>query len=115
MLLRLAVCKRFTANSFLFRKERVYRVDEDYAAQLLEYTVNDMPVFRIILEDQLTEKDVVIDLSVVEEEEVAPAPRPKPKKVVENKEPTPNKKVVKKPAPKLKKATPPPDENVEMV
>lgn len=116
MLVRLTFVKRFTCDGFLYRSERVYRVAESYATQLLQHTVNDMPVFRIILEDQLKESDTVVELMEEDAEEVAPTPKPKAK-VVKPKV-TKKQKVVKKAPAKLRKIVstePEEEDNVEMV
>jgi hypothetical protein len=76
-----------------------------------------MPVFRIILEDQLKESDTVVELMEEDAEEVAPPPVKAKAKVVKPKV-TKKQKVVKKAPAKLRKIVstePEEEDNVEMV
>lgn len=121
MLVRMTFVKRYTAQGFLYRRERAYRVDEDHGTRLLNVMVNDMPVFKMVTEDMIPDDVAIIDL-VEEEEAELPPPEPKPKKTVvtEKKEAPAAKKPVakKKAAAKLKKPaakTEPDSDDVEMI
>lgn len=116
MLVRLTFVKRFGKDGFLYRKERVYSVDEDRAIELTQIMVNDMPIFKLVKEDDLTEADTVIYLTEEEDEPVAvQKPKPAKKTVVKKKAAIKKKTTIKSKAKVEKSADEPQPENVEMV
>ena len=132
MLVRLTFVKRFTKGGITYMATRVYDVDEKQAAALCNITVNDMPVFKVILPGQVKEGEKIIDFTSEAQAERALEEGDKPdesaedmearhkaeaaenKKLLAAKKKTAKKAPAKKAATKLKVA-PEKEANVDMV
>lgn len=112
MLVRLTFVKRFLKDNFLYRKGRIYNVDESMGMTLCGLMDKDMPMFTIVAPETVGDSPIV-NLQI--EDEVADVP-PVKKTVSERTAPTKRKTVSEKAkakpkakakakAPKLKKTT----------
>jgi len=63
MLVRLTFVKRFTKAGMMYLHHRVYEVDEKQAQRLCACTINDMPVFKVILPTQVADGENIINLT----------------------------------------------------
>ncbi len=63
MLVTLTFVKRMNIGGVLYRKNRVYEVDEDWGISLCAITERDLPCFRMANESDVDKATAVIDLS----------------------------------------------------
>lgn len=71
MLVRLTFVKRFLKDNFLYRKGRIYNVEEEMGLRLCGLMDRDMPMFSIIAPDNVGDSPVV---NLIIEDELADVP-----------------------------------------
>ncbi len=71
MLVRLTFVKRFLKDNFLYRKGRIYNVDEAMGLRLCGKMDKDMPMFTIVDPDNIGDLPVV-NLQIEDEKEEIP-------------------------------------------
>lgn len=71
MLVRLTFVKRFLKDNFLYRKGRIYNVDETMGMNLCGLMSKDLPMFTIIAPDRVGDSPVV-NLQIDDEVEDIP-------------------------------------------
>lgn len=113
MLVKLTFVKRFLKDNFLYRKGRIYNVDESMGLRLCGLMNKDMPMFQIVAPEAVADSPVV-NLQIEDEEEDIPVVQvnvvektadPRKRKTVTEKAKPKAKAKSKAKAPRIKKPT----------
>jgi len=123
MLVRLTFVKRFLKDNFLYRKGRVYNVDEAMGLALCGLTDKDLPMFTIVAPDRVGDTPIVslqiedeVEDIPVKQQNVSIAETKTKRKTVSKKAPKKaSKKTAKLKKPVAKAATEEPSSNVVQV
>ncbi len=106
MLVRLTFVKRFLKDNFLYRKGRIYNVEEPMGMTLCGLMDKDLPMFTIVSPENVGDAPVV-NLQIEDEvEEVAPVKQTVSERTAPTKRKTVSEKAKAKPKAKAKAKAP---------